>query len=97
MGVLGFFLGILASFMVYWLFIKEKSQQKWSICVLAVILIVWTVFLVDFAITSLIEGMPQAAAVSVLLFGIIEIFLFVLLKRFSGVTKVENNVPLSGK
>ncbi|HHV64300.1 MAG TPA: hypothetical protein GXX46_04410 [Peptococcaceae bacterium] len=101
MGILGFFLGVLTSVMVYWLFVKEKNYQKWHTCVLAIIFIAWTVFTVDFVITSLLEGMPQAAAVSALIFGIGEIILFVLMRRFSKISlisfKSETKTSVSGK
>lgn len=98
MGFLGFFLGVLSTVMVYWLFIKEKSQKKWYTCILALVFIAWTVFSVDFVITSVIEGIPQAAAVSALLFGIVEIILFVFLKRFSSSSeKLKTKASISGK
>lgn len=84
MSILGFFLGVLASVMVYWLFIKGNSLKKWYTCVLAVAFIAWSVFSADFVLTSAIEGMPQAAAIAALLFGSVEIILFVLLFKFSG-------------
>lgn len=88
MGILGFFLGVLTSIMVYWLFIKEKSQEKWYTCVLAIIFISWTIFSVDFVVTTVIEGILQAAVVAGVLFGIVEIVLFIFMKRFSNLSLI---------
>jgi len=89
MAILGFILGVLTTGMVYWLFIREKNQQKWYTGVLAIALIAWTIFAVSFVGTSIIEGVPQAAAVALLFFGIGEIILFVLLKRFTGNLEIQ--------
>ena len=89
MAILGFILGVLTTGMVYWLFIREKNQQKWYTRILAIALIAWTIFAVSFVGTSIIEGVPQAAAVALLFFGIGEIILFVLLKRFTGSLKIQ--------
>lgn len=98
MAYLGFFLGILTSVMFYWLFIKENCHKKWYTCVLAIVFIAWTLFSVDFVITTVMEGMPQAAMVAAVLLGIVEIVLLVLLIRFSNITlKPGAKTVISGK
>ena len=80
MGILGFCLGLVALGLFYWMFIIEKTYKKWYTCVLAICFIAFTIFALSFVITSALEGVPQAAMVALLLFGIPDIVLFILWK-----------------
>lgn len=98
MMILGFLIGVISAAMVYWLFMKEASHKKPVTCVLAIVFLTWTIFTLSFVGTTIIEGIPQAAAVAALLCGIPGMVLFVLLKRFMRNPGVQaaNNMEVSG-
>jgi len=78
MGFMRYSLAIVAAGITHWAFFVQKSHKKWYTFLLAVLFIVFTVFTLDFTLTSALEGAPQAAMVSLLIFGLADVVLFVL-------------------
>ena len=73
-------ISIVAALIVYWMFFKKGSHKKWCTCVFAVIFVAFTVFTLDFVITTILEGYFQGAMVALLLFGLVDLLIFVLWK-----------------
>ena|GEM_PF-620029 len=80
MGFTRYFISFVAALIVYWMLIKKERVKKWYTCFLAVIFIIFTVFLLDFSATTFYEGEHQGAMVALLLFGLADLVIFALWK-----------------
>ena len=88
MGLMRYGIGILCFLLAFWMFYDKKSHTKWYTCLLAVIFIAFTAFTLDFVITTFVEGFPQGAFVALLLFGLVNLALFVIWRESPRVAKL---------
>ena len=75
-----YIISIVCVLLIYWLFFRKQSYRKWYTCLLAVVIIAFTAFLLDFSLTVLSYGNLRGALVSFLLFAAADAALIILWK-----------------
>ena len=96
---LRYFIAVVCALLFYWMFIKHQSLKDWYRCLLAVICIGLTAFILDFSITILSYGNLRGAVVIFLIFGLINVAIFVLWREspkiMRKITKADKSCGLS--
>ena len=80
--VLFFWLGVMSTMLVVWLIqLNKKHHFNWYIWTLTIIGAFLAVFTVAWAVSSVLEGEPQAANMGILVFGLPVLIIFGITHR----------------